>query len=166
MKTQFTEYIETPFKHPKWFVKTNDKGNLEPYLSKKLALQYFASSGDFYNDNGVLKYDGREGGSYRMTQQENEYFKNLLIEIKKAEDEAQKYIPILKSELSENNKAVKKHFIFKNMLVTAQVWFNSEYTSIHVSFIDYIEENGGDTKKILYELQSIDPVQKIELTLF
>ena len=43
--------LDTLFKHKNWFTNYNEITNkYEPYLSKRLALQYFASSEDFiYN---------------------------------------------------------------------------------------------------------------------
>lgn len=161
------ETLNTPFKHSKWFITLNkETQKYEPYTTKKEALQYFVSSGDFYNDNGVLRYSGKEKGSYKMSQKESDYFTQLLKQKVEAKEEAKKHIEILKILVSEENKRIQKNFIFKNCIVSITVYFGSEYVHTGVSFIDYIEENGGDTKKILYELQSIDPVQKIELTLF
>lgn len=146
------DILNTSFNHSSWFIKRNEEGIFKPYLSKKLALQYFASCGDFINDNNVLRYSGKERGSYRMNLTETEYFNQLLKEKTEAKAEAQKYVFNLKNELSEENKTAKKHFLFKNCIVYVQVWFNSDYVSIGVNFIDYIQANGGDTKKILSEL--------------
>lgn len=146
--------LNTDFNHSNWFRQRNDEGDYKPYLTKKLALQYFASSGDFINDNGVLRYTGKERGNYKMNLSEIDYFAQLSEEKKAAEAEAQKYVFNLKNELSEENRSAKKHFIYKNCIVYVAVYFNSDYVSIGVSFIDYIQANGGDAKKILSELQN------------
>jgi len=42
-------FLTQTFKHKNWFVKENkETGIYEPYLSNKLAIQYFAQCGDFY----------------------------------------------------------------------------------------------------------------------
>jgi len=68
------DILNTSFNHSSWFLQRNEEGVFKPYLSKKLALQYFASCGDFFNDNSVLRYTGKERGSYRMNLAETEYF--------------------------------------------------------------------------------------------
>ena len=166
MKTTInqTDVLNSDFRHSKWFTSLNRSTNqYEPYLSKKLALQYFASCCDFINDNNVLRYTGKEGGSYRMNITEATYFKQLLKEVEEAKAEAKKYISDLKNEISESNKHPKKYFLFKNCILCVQVWSNSEYTSTDASFIDYIQEHGGDLKHILADLQ---PIKNEILTLF
>ena len=82
------EILNTPFRHKNWFVKLNkETQKYEPYTTKKEALQYFASCGDFHNDNGVLRYSGKEKGSYRMNQKEIEYFNQLLIQKEEAKQQ-------------------------------------------------------------------------------
>jgi hypothetical protein len=110
-----------------------------------------------------LRYTGKEGGSYRMNLTEATYFKQLLKEVEEAKAEGKKHISDLKNEISDSNKHPKKYFLFKNCIVCVQVWSNSEYTSIDVSFIDYIQEHGGDMKQILAELK---PIKNEILTLF
>ena len=147
------EALNTPFKHKNWFVKLNkETQKYEPYTTKKEALQYFASSGDFYNDNGVLRYSGKEKGSYRMNQKEIEYFNQLLIQKEEAKQEAKKYIDTIKILTSEDNKKVEKSFLFKNCIIYVAAYFNSEYTTTHVDFIDYIKAHGGQTKETLKRL--------------
>ena len=147
------EALNTPFKHKNWFVKLNkETQKYEPYTTKKEALQYFASSGDFYNDNGVLRYSGKEKGSYRMNQKEIEYFNQLLIQKEEAKQEAKKYIDTIKILTSEDNKKVEKSFLFKNCIIYVAAYFNSEYTTTHVDFIDYIKAHGGETKETLKRL--------------
>lgn len=151
MKT--IDILNSPFKHKNWFVKLNkETGNYEPYTTKKEALQHFASCGDFYNDKGVLRYSGREKGSYRMNQKEIEYFNELLRQKEEAKKEAEKYIDTLKILVSENNKKTEKNFLFKNCIVNVAAYFNSEYTTTQVNFIDYIKAHGGDTKETLKRL--------------
>lgn len=147
------EALNTPFKHKNWFVKLNkETQKYEPYTTKKEALQYFASSGDFHNDNGVLRYSGKEKGSYRMNQKEIEYFNQLLIQKEEAKQEAKKYIDTIKILTSEDNKKVEKSFLFKNCIIYVAAYFNSEYTTTHVDFIDYIKAHGGETKETLKRL--------------
>jgi hypothetical protein len=147
------EALNTPFKHKNWFVKLNkETQKYEPYTTKKEALQYFASSGDFYNDNGVLRYSGKEKGSYRMNQKEIEYFNQLLIQKEEAKQEAKKYIDTIKILTSEDNKKVEKSFLFKNCIIYVAAYFNSEYTTTHVDFIDYIKAHGVETKETLKRL--------------
>ena len=113
------ETLNTPFRHKNWFVSFNkETEKYEPYTTKKEALQYFASCGDFINDNGVLRYTGREKGSYRMNQKEMEYFNELLRQKEEATQEAKKYIDTLKVLVSEDNKKVNKSFLFKNCIGT------------------------------------------------
>lgn len=147
------EILNTPFRHKNWFVSFNkETEKYEPYTTKKEALQYFASCGDFHNDNGVLRYSGKEKGSYRMNQKEIEYFNELLRQKEEAKQEAKKYIDTLKILTSEDKKAVEKNFLFKNCIVNIFVWFNSDYVSINVNFIDYIAAHGGETKETLKRL--------------
>lgn len=147
------EILNTPFRHKNWFVSFNkETEKYEPYTTKKEALQYFASSGDFYNDNGVLRYTGKEKGSYRMNQKEIEYFNELLRQKEEAKQEAQKYIDTLKVLVSEDNKKVNKSFLFKNCIVSITIYFGSDYVSTHVNFRDYIAAHGGETKETLKRL--------------
>lgn len=147
------EILNTPFKHKNWFVSFNkETQKYEPYTTKKEALQYFASCGDFHNDNGVLRYSGKEKGSYRMNQKEIEYFTQLLIQKEEAKQEAKKYIDTLKVLVSEDKKKVEKNFLFKNCIVYVAVYFNSEYTTTQVNFRDYIAAHGGETKETLKKL--------------
>lgn len=147
------EILNTPFRHKNWFVSFNkETEKYEPYTTKKEALQYFASCGDFYNDNGVLRYTGREKGSYRMNQKEIEYFNELLRQKEEATQEAQKYIDTLKVLVSEDNKKVNKSFLFKNCIVSITIYFGSDYVWTHVCFIDYIAAHGGETKETLKRL--------------
>ena len=150
-----TEILDTLFRHKNWFVKLNKETEVyDPYLTKKEALQYFASSDDFINDNGVLRYTGREKGSHRMNQKESQYFKELLIQKEEAKEEAKKYIDTLKILVSKENNKAEKNFIFKNCIVNIRVYFGSEYVWTNVDFIDYAKAQEGDLKKtlnILYE---------------
>ena len=147
------EILNTPFRHKNWFVKLNkETQKYEPYTTKKEALQYFASCGDFHNDNGVLRYSGKEKGSYRMNQKEIEYFNQLLIQKEEAKQEAKKYIDTLKVLVSEDNKKVEKNFLFKNCIVYVAAYFNSEYTTTQVNFIDYAIMQEGDLKETLKRL--------------
>jgi hypothetical protein len=147
------EILNTPFNHSKWFRKLNkETQNYEPYTTKKEALQYFASAGDFYNDNGVLRYSGREKGSYKMNLKEIDYFNQLLIQVYNAKEEAKKHIDTLKILLSDENKRIQKDFIYKNCIVTIIVYHNSESLTVGVSFIDYIIAHGGQTKETLKRL--------------
>jgi hypothetical protein len=147
------ETLNTLFRHKNWFNQLNkETQKYEPYTTKKESLQYFASCGDFYNDNGVLRYTGKEKGSYRMNQKESEYFAELLRQKEKAKEEAQKYVEELKILVSEENRTAKKIFLFKNCIIHVSVYFNSDYTSIGVNFIDYIKAHGGETKEILKRL--------------
>lgn len=147
------EILNTPFRHKNWFVKLNkETEKYEPYTTKKEALQYYASCGDFINDNGVLRYTGREKGSYRMNQKEIEYFNELLRQKEEATQEAQKYIDTLKVLVSEDNKKVKKSFLFKNCIVSITIYFGSDYVWTHVDFRDYIAAHGGETKETLKRL--------------
>ena len=147
------EILNTPFRHKNWFVKLNkETEKYEPYTTKKEALQYFASCGDFYNDNGVLRYAGKEKGSYRMNQKEIEYFNELLRQKEEAKQEAKKYIDTLKILVSEDNKKVEKNFLFKNCIVSITIYFGSDYVSTNVNFIDYIAAHGGETKELLKRL--------------
>jgi hypothetical protein len=162
-----TNIIETDFKHPNWFTQKNETTNVYgPYLSKKCALQYFASCGDFINDNDVLRYTGKEKGSYRMNKTEVEYFKSLNVQKSRAKKEAQKYVSELKKQISETNKRAIKHVIFENTLITLIVYFNSEYVSTNVSFLDYIREQGGDSKQLLADLEGIQDNKNLQTTLF
>ena len=147
------EILNTPFRHKNWFVKLNkETQKYEPYTTKKEALQYFASCGDFHNDNGVLRYSGKEKGSYRMNQKEIWYFNELLRQKEEAKQEAKKYIDTLKVLVSEDNKKVEKNFLFKNCIVSITIYFGSDYVSTHVNFIDYIAAHGGETKELLKRL--------------
>lgn len=147
------EILNTLFKHPKWFVTRNkETEKYEPYTTKKEALQYFASSGDFYNDNGILRYSGKEKGSYRMNEEEIKYFSDLLKQKLEAKEEAQKYVENLKLLVSEENNKAEKNFIFKNCIVNVRVYFNSDYVWTNVNFIDYIKAHGGQTKEVLSQL--------------
>lgn len=147
------EILNTPFKHSKWFIKLNKESQqYEPYTTKKEALQYFASCGDFYNDSGVLRYLGKEKGSYRMNQTESNYFTQLLKQKEEAKQEAKKHIDILKILVSEENKRIEKTFLFKNCIVTIIIYFGSEYIHTGVHFIDYIKAHGGKTKEVLIKL--------------
>jgi len=147
------EILNTPFRHKNWFVSFNkETEKYEPYTTKKEALQYFASCGDFYNDNGVLRYTGKEKGCYRMNQKETDYFNQLLIQKEEAKQEANKYIDTLKVLVSEDNKKVEKNFLFKNCIVNICIYFGSDYLWTHVDFIDYIKAHGGETKETLKRL--------------
>ena len=147
------EILNTPFKHKNWFVKLNkETQKYEPYTTKKEALQYFASCGDFHNDNGVLRYTGKEKGCYRMNQKEIWYFNELLRQKEEAKQEAQKYIDTLKVLVSEDNKKAEKNFLFKNCIVTIRIYFGSDYVWTDVDFIDYIVAHGGETKELLKRL--------------
>ena len=147
------ETLNTPFRHKNWFVNYNkETEKYEPYTTKKEALQYFASCGDFINDNGVLRYTGKEKGSYRMSLKEIEYFNELLRQKEEAKEEAKKHIDTLKILVSEDNKKVEKHFLFMNCIIYISIYFGSDYVSTHVSFIDYIAAHGGETKETLKRL--------------
>lgn len=147
------EILNTPFRHKNWFVSYNkETEKYEPYTTKKEALQYFASCGDFYNDNGVLRYTGKEKGSYRMNQKEIWYFNELLRQKEEAKQEAKKYIDTLKVLVSEDNKKVEKNFLFKNCIVSIAIYFGSDYVWTYVDFIDYIAAHGGETKELLKRL--------------
>ena len=162
-----TNIIETDFKHPTWFTQRNEITNVcGPYLSKKCALQYFASCGDFINDNNVLRYTGKEKGSYRMNKTEVEYFKSLNVQKSRAKKEAQKYVVKLKKQLSETNKRVVKYVIFENTLITLTLYYGSEYVSTNVSFLDYTREQGGDSKQLLADLEGIQDNKNLQTTLF
>jgi hypothetical protein len=147
------ELLNTPFNHSKWFRQLNkETQKYEPYTTKKEALQYFVSSGDFYNDNGVLRFSGKEKGSYKMSQKESDYFTQLLKQKDEAKQEAKKHIEILKILASEENKKIDKNFIFKNCIVCVTIYFGSEYVHTGISFIDYIKAHGGETKELLKTL--------------
>ena len=147
------ETLNTPFRHKNWFVKYNkETEKYEPYTTKKEALQYFASCGDFINDNGVLRYTGREKGCYRMNPKEIWYFNELLRQKEEAKEEAKKHIDTLKILVSEYNKIVNKTFLFKNCIVSIRIYFGSDYVWIDVEFIDYIAAHGGETKETLKRL--------------
>lgn len=147
------EALDTQFKHKNWFVKLNKETNTyEPYLTKKLALQYFASCSDFINDNGVIRYTGREKGSYRMNQKENQYFDQLLIQKNEAIEEAKKHIESLKILVSKENNKAEKNFLFKNCIVNVRIYFGSDSAWYGVDFIDYIAAHGGQTKETLKRL--------------
>jgi hypothetical protein len=165
------EILNTPFKHANWFVKRNEETNAyEPYLSKKIALQYFASCGDFINDKNILRYTGREKGSYRMNNSEAKYFTDLVKEKTEAKKEGEKHSLKLKTQLSATNKKAAEHFIYKNVLVSVVTYYNTEYKikseCINVSFLDYIREQGGDSKKILSDLEEIKNNSNLQTTLF
>lgn len=157
------EILNTSFKHPKWFVQLNkETQKYEPYTTKKEALQYFASCGDFYNDNGVLRYSGKEKGSYKMNSEEIKYFADLLNQKAEAKEEAQKYVEGLKLLLSEENNKAEKNFIFKNCIVNVRVYLNSDYAWTGIDFIDYIKAHGGQTKEVLNKLleESKNPLKE------
>jgi len=160
-----TEILDTLFRHKNWFVSLNkETEKYEPYLTKKLALQYFASCSDFINDNGVLRYTGREKGSYRMNQKEIQYFKELLIQEEEAKEEAKKHIETLKVLVSEENNKAEKNFLFKNCIVNIRIYFGSDYVWTNVNFIDYTIAAGGDSKEILNKLyeEAKNPLKETE----
>ena len=160
-----TEILDTLFRHKNWFVSLNkETEKYEPYLTKKLALQYFASCSDFINDNGVLRYTGREKGSYRMNEKEIQYFKELLIQEEEAKEEAKKYIETLKILVSKENNKAEKNFLFKNCIVNIRIYFGSDYVWTNVNFIDYTIAAGGDSKEILNKLyeEAKNPLKETE----
>jgi len=63
------DYLDTKFYHKNWFING---------ISKKLALQYFASTGDFIFNGSRILYTGREGGTYNLSKKEQMYYENLL----------------------------------------------------------------------------------------
>jgi hypothetical protein len=75
-----------------------------------------------------------------------------LIQKEEAKQEAKKYIDTIKILTSEDNKKVEKSFLFKNCIIYVAAYFNSEYTTTHVDFIDYIKAHGGQTKETLKRL--------------
>lgn len=136
-------FLNETFKHPNWFVKRNEETNkYEPYLTNKLAIQYFASSGDFHlNEKGnAVKYDGREGGQF-TGKQKIDYFLELRLEVEKSKEKAK---GIAKQRLSEENK--KLNYIENGMLIVMNFW-SKDYTMINVSFLEYTQHSNPDYLK-------------------
>jgi hypothetical protein len=135
-------FLNQPFKHSSWFVKQNkETGNYEPYLTNKLAIQYFASCGDFClngAENAVI-YTGREGGQF-TGKQKIDYFKELSLKVKKAKEKAK----IEAKKLSKENNTL--NYIDNDMLVVIKYW-SEKYSLINVSFLEYTETQNPDFLK-------------------
>ena len=151
-------FLNQPFRHSKWFVKENkETGNYEPYLTNKLAIQYFSSCGDFClngAENAVI-YTGREGGQFTGREggqftgreggqftgkQKVDYFKELSLKVKKAKTKAKE----ISKKLSEENNTL--NYIDNDMLVVIKYW-SENYSLINVSFLEYTETQNPDFLK-------------------
>ena len=137
--------IETLFKHKNWFVSYNEDTNkYEPYLSKKLALQYFASTGDYDYDGKRLKYKGREGGTYKLNKDESVYYEQLLNEIKEALDYSERYIEDMKSKAISNQKKVEQVIVYKNILVDITVYHDMNFVVKNTHFVEYLQKQSNN----------------------
>lgn len=118
------EILNSPFIHSEWFV---GRG-----ITKKLALQYFASTGDFNYNGKRLRYTGREGGTYQLCKSECLYYEHLLAIMKEVKDKAEKKY----DEISKGEKLTKKiYYIDGDCLVT--LWEGCRWNT--VSFIEYLD---------------------------
>lgn len=135
-------FLNQPFKHPKWFTQLNkETGAHEPYLTNKLAIQYFAAAGSFYLNQAqtAVKYDGKEGGQFTGTQK-IAYFKELSLKVKQAEEKAAEAAKTLSKENNVLN------YIENEMLIVIK-FYNDNCTLINVSFLEYIEKVSPDYLK-------------------
>ena len=135
-------FLNQPFRHSNWFVKENkETGNYEPYLTNKLAIQYFSSCGDFClngAENAVI-FTGREGGQF-TGKQKVDYFKELSLKVKKAKTKAKE----ISKKLSEENNTL--NYIDNDMLVVIKYW-SENYSLINVSFLEYTKTQNPDFLK-------------------
>jgi hypothetical protein len=118
------EILNTPFNHSEWF-----KGS---GITKKLALQYFVSTGDFNYNGKRLRYTGKECGTYQLSKSECLYYEQLIARKEVVQANAEKKY----DEISKGEKLKKKiYYIDGDCLVT--LWEGCRWNT--VSFIEYLE---------------------------
>jgi hypothetical protein len=120
-KAKPTNFLETKFCHKDWFIHG---------ISKKLALQYFASTGDFQYNGSRIQYIGKEGGTYYLSKREQAYYEDLLKQVEDAKNYGLKFRE--NHDFKENNKT---YFVFKNLIITIY----PDWKWVPVSFKEYLQ---------------------------
>lgn len=145
-----SNYLNKPFIHHAWFTKIDPNTGL-PEISNKLALMYFAASGDFIlnTKETAILYTGKEHGSARgkIRIQYFKYLKNLIAQTK--------LIAIDKAEHSKQQNFGFIHLSKDQIAIIATVkYYNSSlnpspkpYYSFY--FVDYLKKFAPSTYKAL-----------------
>ena len=146
--------LDTLFKHKNWFTNYNEITNkYEPYLSKRLALQYFASSEDFIYNGKTLKYKGKEGGVYKLTNYESKYFEELLEKIKIAKDVMHTHIEKIKIESNTKDLTIEKFIRLEDVILYIKANPKEDLIYNKINFLDYFkwqsEETFNNLQKII-----------------
>ena len=122
------EHLNTRFNHSSWFTQG---------ISKKLALQYFASTNDFHFNGKRILYTGREGGTYSLNKIEAEYYQELLDTLKTVRTKAEKKRLEYFKDKEPNLDSIK--YIDEGVVVT--LYDSGFYPT---SFVEYLKAECTD----------------------